>query len=137
MFIYNIKYKMNKRTTLLIQILFLLQIIFQLNSQSSTSATSTSTNTTTQNIFNCKKNPLGICPTNSNCNAVGLCVCNQFYYGESCEININTLKNLEITKNGISIDLYYGVISGLIVGFLLILIIGILIIYFKLKDIDY
>ena len=88
--------------------------------------------------FNCRKNPiLNKCPQNSWCNPSGLCICNTYFYGSNCELSIYTSYNLQITKNGISMELYNGMIIGFILCYVFVLIIGLLIIYFKLKDKDY
>ncbi len=88
--------------------------------------------------FNCRKNPQeDKCPNNSWCNPTGLCICNEFYFGVTCEINISNSKTLEIMREGIPISTYWGMVAGFIVGFLAFLFIGLLIIYCVYKDKNY
>jgi hypothetical protein len=77
------------------------------------------------------------CPVNSICNPSGMCICNQYYYGNNCEKSLSSVKNVKLITQGIFAFTYYGMISAMIVIFGIILIVGMLIIYFKFKDKTY
>lgn len=48
--------------------------------------------------FNCRINPNDICEFNTICNESGICVCNDFYYGEKCEKKLENLDSININK---------------------------------------
>ena len=88
--------------------------------------------------FNCKIQPdTYTCLNNTICNENGICVCPQFYYGNNCEKILPDSNFLNIYTTGVSLTGYIGIIVGLILGFSVLLIIGLLIIYYLLKDRDY
>lgn len=87
--------------------------------------------------FNCKTAPENSCPGNTICSDSGLCTCPQFYYGQNCEKMLTDSKNLKINTSGFTMSGFLAVVVGLIVSFPTILIIGLLIIFYALKDRDY
>jgi hypothetical protein len=91
--------------------------------------------------LNCKKtNDVNItytCPNNTVCSDSGICTCPQFYYGESCDKVLPDSKSLYIHTTGFSMGGLVGLILSLVISFPSILVVGLLIIFYSLKDIDY
>jgi hypothetical protein len=88
--------------------------------------------------FNCKTNPnTDKCGNNTICSETGLCSCTQFYYGPNCDILLPDSKSVTIVETGISSGSIIGIITGLVVSFPVLLVAGLVLIYYLLKDRDY
>ena len=87
--------------------------------------------------FDCRRNKNDLCLNNTICSDSGLCACPQFYYGMNCDKLLPESKTLSFHNEGISLGSYLGIITGLVVSLPILLIGGLLIIFFTLKDRDY
>lgn len=90
--------------------------------------------------FNCKRNAdIDKCNSNNNtiCSDSGVCVCSQYYYGQNCDKILQNSNSLLVYSSGFSLSGYIGLIVGLVISFPVVLVTGLLIIYFTLKDRDY
>jgi hypothetical protein len=87
--------------------------------------------------FDCKLNLEDKCVNNTICADSGLCACPQFYYGHNCEKLLPDSKTLSINTEGITSGSYLGIIAGLVVSLPVFLVVGLLIIFFSLKNREY
>ena len=88
--------------------------------------------------FNCKINPdLNKCQNNTMCSETGLCICPQFYYGPNCDILLPDSKSMSIHETGLTAGSFIGIVSGLVVSFPVLLVAGLVLIFYTLKDRDY
>lgn len=88
--------------------------------------------------FNCKAKPnIDRCFNNTICSETGLCSCPQFYYGPKCDILLSDSKNVNIVATGVSSGSFIGIVTGLVVSFPVLLVAGLVLIYYLLKDRDY
>jgi hypothetical protein len=85
--------------------------------------------------FNCKINIRDKCETNTICNESGICVCNNFMYGNNCEKKLSDISSLNINK-GVSLESYLTLIILLSILLPIMLIIGLFLIFLFLKGRD-
>ena len=85
--------------------------------------------------FNCKININDECPINTVCNESGICVCDNFMFGESCDRKLSDISNLNIIK-GITLSNYLTVVLMLSLVFPIILVSGLFLIFIFLKGRD-
>ena len=91
----------------------------------------------TINVINANCNTNNTCPNTTICSESGLCVCPQYYYGANCDQFLEGSKNLVINTSGVSGGSFMGMIIGLVVSFPIILVIGLVLIFYIMKDRDY
>lgn len=85
--------------------------------------------------FNCKINTDDKCPINTVCNESGICVCDNFMYGENCDKKLNDIASLNIIK-GITLSNYLTMVLFLSIMLPIILISGLFLIFIFLKGRD-
>jgi hypothetical protein len=84
--------------------------------------------------YNCLKEPNNYpCPKNSYCNKSGICACNQFYFGNNCDKILPNYNSLNTVTIGFGQSGYLGLIFGISFTFPLVLVIGLIVIYYALK----
>ncbi len=84
--------------------------------------------------YNCLKEPNNYpCPKNSYCNKSGICACNQFYYGDNCEKILSNSDSLNRVTIGFGQSGFLGLVFGVSFTFPLILVVGLIVIYYTLK----
>jgi len=87
--------------------------------------------------YNCLREPKNYpCPQNSYCNNSGICTCNTFYYRDNCQTILPSSNSLNLVTQGFNQSGYLGLIFGFTFTLPLFLVIGLIIIYYCMKDRD-
>ena len=85
--------------------------------------------------FNCRIDSNYKCENNTICNESGICVCDNFFYGENCDKKLNDIGSLNLNK-GISLSNYLTLVLLLSILLPIILITGLFLIFIFLKGRD-
>ena len=85
--------------------------------------------------FNCRKSTNDICGDNTMCNESGICVCNDFHFGESCEKKLPNLNSVNL-NTGMSSGSFEALVLCLTLISPFSLILGLILIFAFLKGRD-